>query len=457
MPRRALDPRTVARVVAAFGFDALRGTSGTGTGAAPAHRLAGLRIDGVDDDKRTVARKASEGIPSGAPPASTATPFDFAFAELFDWSRNGGRASFEAALDVMGEMVVPLDPDGIEEAIASLMRLTVDVEFEDPAALRLTGVAVQALALDYVSQCEFRRLTRPGTTDRDVDESLVWANWLLDKRRQESRQTTSGYEVVLDFALLRLRRRPKPGYSTRRIVRAVQSLWDGSMNRAFLLPEEYPEYGQGAPTVPISPSTGLPEGDGQIEQAMVDLIVGMTEDSLFATNHASLETQLVVAALHRYRTAAGPVALDPLIGETGADGAVMRERFPTDQALASACLRWLAGEWQGFEPFAQQFHSAAMAGVEALLTWVDSVHRDFPALLGAAGFLRGDPAFDEVVAFTATVLSGTPLGRNGVVGPDHLRRARVCVEAAATGGDWRTIVTSQRRRRAAALQQRASG
>ena len=457
MPRRALDPRTVARVVAAFGFEALRGASGTGTGAAPAHRLAGLRIDGVDDDKRTVARKASEGIPAGAPSPSTATPFDFAFAELFDWSRNGGRASFEAALDIMGELVVPLDPEGIKEAIASLMRLTVDVEFEDPGARLLTGVAVQALALDYVHQCEFRRLTRPGGVARDADESLVWANWLLDRRRQESRQTTAGYEAVLEFALLRLRRRPKSGYSTRRIVRAVQSLWDGSMHRAFLLPEEYAEYGRGAPTAPISPTTGLPEGDGQIEQAMVDLIMGMTEDSLFATNQASLETQLVVAGLHRYRTAAGPVPLAPLIDETGADCVVMRERFPTDQALASACLQWLAGEWQGFEPFAHQFRSAAMAGVEALLTWVDSVHRDFPALLGAAGFHRGDPAFDEVVTFTATVLSGISLGQSGAVSPDHRRRARICVEAAATGGDWRTVVASQRRRRAGTVRQGTEG
>jgi hypothetical protein len=447
MARRALEPRTVARVVAAFGFEALRGRSGTGSGAAPAHRLAELRIEGIDDDKRTVARKAAQGIPAGAPPASTATPFDFAFATLFDWSRNGGQASFEAALDIMGESVVPLDPEGIREAIASLMRLTVEVEFEDPEARFLTGAAVESLALDYVAQCEFRRHASPGGGEREVDESLAWASWLLERRRQESRQTTAGYEAVLNFALLRLRRRPKPGYTTGRIVRAVQSLWAGSVHRAFLLPEEYAEYRRGVPPAQISPTTGLPEGDGQIEQAMVDLVMGMTEDSLFSTNQTSLDTQLVVAGLRRYRTARTTVPLGPVVAETGADGALMRKRFPTDREFASACLQWLAGEWQGFEPFALQFRASAMAGVEALLTWVDSVHRDFPVLLGAAGFVRGDPAFDEVVTFTAQVLSDATLGRSGAVRPDDSRRARRCVEAAANGDDWRAIAGTPRRRR----------
>ena len=447
MARRALEPQTVARVVAAFGFGALRGRSGTGTGAAPAHRLAELRIDGIDDDKRTVARKAAQGIPAGAPPASTATPFDFAFAALFDWSRNGGQASFEAALDIMGATVVPLDPEGIKEAFASVMRLTVEVEFEDPEARFLTTTAVQALALDYVSQREFRRETRPGVGGREEDETSAWANWLLEQRRRESRQTTAGYEAVLNFGLLRLRRRPKSGYTTGRIVRAVQSLWDGSMHRAFLLPEEYPEYGRGTPPVAVSPATGLPEGSGQIEQAMVDLVMGMTEDSLFSTNRTSLESQLVVAGLHRYRTARTTVPLGPLVAEAGTDGALMRERFPTDQQFASACLQWLAGEWQGFEGFAVQFRASAMAGVEALLLWVDSVHRDFPALLRAAGFVRGDPAFNEIAAFTAMVLSGTSLGLHGVVSPDDRRRARQCVEAAAEGDDWRAIAGMPRRRR----------
>ena len=80
MGRTELDPRAVARVIAAYGFEALRGRRGTGSGAAPSHRLAELPLEGLDTDKRTVARKAARGLPPGAPPASTATPFDFAMA-----------------------------------------------------------------------------------------------------------------------------------------------------------------------------------------------------------------------------------------------------------------------------------------------------------------------------------------------------------------------------------------
>lgn len=438
MPRRALEPRTVARVVAAFGFDALRGRSGTGAGAVPAHRLAELHLDGVDDDKRTVARKAAKGIPADAPAASTATPFDFAFAALFDWSSNGGQASFEAALDVMGEVVVPFGPDGVVDAIASLMRLTVQAEFDDPEARFLTGFAVEALALDYIREHGFRQLTLSDAAE-EPDESLAWATWLIERRRQETRQTTNGYEAVLAFALMGSRRRPKSGYTVGRIVRAAQSLWIGGMHRAFLLPEQYPEYGRGAPAAPLSPATGLPEGTGQIEQAMVDLVLGMTEDSLFSVNQANLETQVVVAGLRRYQSASGPVDLDALIEETGAASDVLRQRFPTDRAFGAACVQWLAGEWEGFEPFARKFRSSAMAGVEALLEWVCSVHRDFPVLLDSAGFVRGDPAFEEVVAFVAMVRSPTAIGISNVVNPDDMRLARRCVEAAAGGADWRAV------------------
>lgn len=438
MPRRDLQPRTVARVVAAFGFDALRGRAGTGAGAAPAHRLAELRLDGVDDDKRTVAKKAVRGIPPGAPNPSTATPFDFAFAALFDWARNGGRDSFEAALQLMADVVVPLEPADIGPAIASMLRLTVQVEFEDPEARFLTGYAVQSLALDYRREREFRRLVDPGDADAGTDESLAWADWLVDRRRQELRETTLGYDAVLTFALLLMRRRPRPGYTVGRIVRAVQSLWIGGMHRAFLLPDEYPEYGRGAPTT-VSAKTGLPAGDGQIESAMLDLIMGMTEDSLFAANQDSLETRLVVAGLRRYRTADAPVPLDATIAETGMDPTSARERFATDSDLASACFRWLAGEWAGFEPFSRLFRASAMAGVEALLEWVASVRHEFPLLMETAGFRRGDPAFDEVVVFVASVLSPGGFGASSAVGPDVARKARRCVEAAAAGSDWRSV------------------
>jgi hypothetical protein len=437
MARRALDPRTVARVVAAFGFDALRGRSGTGAGAAPAHRLAELRIDGVDDDKRTVARKAAQGIPAGAPPASTATPFDFALAALFDWSRNGGKSSFEAALDIMGAVVVPLEPEDIAAAFASLMRLTVQAEFEDPEARFLTGFGVQALAIDYIREQGYRQLTRADDLADGADESLAWAKWLIEQRRTEARETTQGYEAVLVFGLLLMRRRPKSGYSVGRIVRAVQSLWIGGLHRAFLLPDEYPEYGRGVPPAAISPSTGLPEGSGQIEQGMLDLVIGMSEDSLFAVHQDSLEGRLIAAGLQRYRTATGIVTLDALNAETGADATFARERFPTDRAFASGCFQWLAGEWEGFLPFARLFRASAMAGVEALLGWVVSVRREFPALLDAAGFERGDPAFDEVVTFIATVRSRSSFGSGGVVAPEDVRRARRSVEAAVRGGDWR--------------------
>ena len=447
MPRRALEPRTVARVVAAFGFDALRGRSGTGTGAAPAHRLAELHLDGVDDDKRTVARKAARGIPIGAPPASTATPFDFAFAALFDWSRNGGQDSFEAALDLMAEVVIPLDPAEIIQAFASLMRVTVQTEFEDPEARFLTGFAVEALALDYIREQGFREATGGPPAAGPPDESLAWATWLIEQRRQESRQTTQGYEAVFTFGMLLMRRRPRPGYSVGRIVRAVQSLWIGGMHRAFLLPEEYPEYGTDAPLPPVSPATGLPEGSGPIELAMIDLVMGMTEESLFSFKHDSLESRLVVAGLHHYRTSASVVRRETLVAEIGVDETFVRECFPSDGAFASACFQWLAGEWAGFGPFSQLFRTSGIAGVEALLEWVASVHQEFPALLGAASFTRGDPAFDEIVVFVSSVFCLEPIGASGVAGPDEVRRARRSLEAAATGGDWRAAAGLPPRRR----------
>ncbi len=452
MPRRALAPRTVARVVGAFGFDALRGRSGTGAGAAPAHRLAELHLDGVDDDKRTVARKAAQGIPAGAPPASTATPFDFAFAAMFDWSRNGGQQSFEAALDIMGEMMVPLDTAGMVEAMASLLHLTVQVEFEDPEARFLTGFAVQALAIDYIREQGFRQLTSTDDGAAGSDESLAWANWLMDQRRKESRETTQGYEAVLTFGLLLMRRRPKPGYSVGRIVRAVQALWIGGLHRAFLMADEYPEYGRGAPPAPISPVTGLPEGNGQIEQSMLDLVLGMTEESLFSVNQSSIEDRLIVAGLHHYRTADVVVPLDALIAESGADERFARERFASDRVFASACFQRLAGGWEGFAPFARLFRASAMAGVDALLEWVASVRHEFPVLLDAAGFERGDPAFDELVTFVAMVLSRRSLGMSGVVSPDDVRRARRCVEAASAGADWRSFAGLQPRRQVGARQ-----
>jgi len=446
MARRPLDPHTVARVVAAYGFDAVRGRSGSGTGAAAAHRLAELRIDGVDDDKRTVARKAVQVVPPGAPSASTATPFDIGLGALFDWSRNGGKESFAAALDLMGDVVVPLAPEEIIGATASLLRMTVQAEFDEPDGRFLTGFGVQALALDYLREQDFRKATRPVDSS-DADESLAWAKWLMDQRRNESRQTTEGYEAVLALALLLLRRRPKPGYTVGRIVAAAQSLWIGGMHRAYLLPEEYPEYGPGAPPDRLSPVTGLPEGDGPIELAMVDLIMGMTEESLFAVNQASLESRFVVAGLQRYRSSAGAVDVGGLIEETGADRMLARDRFPNDRALASACLQWLAGEWSGFGAFARQFRDAAVAGVEALLEWLGTVHRDFPALLESAGFVPGDAAFDEVVAFIAVVLSRTSFGASGTVGPDDVRRARRSVEAAAAGEAWRGAAGLPPRRR----------
>jgi hypothetical protein len=438
--RRELDPHSVARVIGAYGFDAVRGRSGSGSGAAPAHRLAELRLDGVDDDKRTVSRKAARGVPSGSPPPSTATPFDFAMAALFDWSRNGGRAGFEAALDLMASLIVPLEPEELPAAIASLLRLSIQDQFDSTEPQFLTGFAVQALALEYIRASGFRTMTHPAAPAGGPDESLAWAGWLMDQRRQEARLTAEVYETVLSLCLLLLRRRPKPGYSIARIVRAAQSLWIGGVHRAFLDPVEYPEYGPGAPRPPVSPSTGLPEGDGQIELAMVDLIMGMTEESLFSVNQANPGSRLIAEGLRRYRTSGSCVEVESLTDGAGVDVVLIRELFPTDQEFASGCLRWLAGEWEGFDSFAREFRATAAAGAGALLEWVGGVHRDFPALLASAGFAAGDPAFDEVVEFVSIVLSRDPRGASGVVSPDDVKRARRCVEVASRGGDWRSVV-----------------
>ena len=443
-----LDPRAVSRVIAAYGFEALRGRKGTGSGAAPAHRLAELHLDGFDSDKRTVARKAARGMPPGAPPASTATPFDFAMAAQFDWSRNGGQASFQAALEIIGEVFPPLGPEDLLAAIASLLRLTVQVELDDPDARFLTASGVQAVALDYIRSQGIRQAAGPTSGRAASEESLAWATWLVEQRRQESRQTSGGYEAVLTFGLLLLllRRRPKPGYSITGIVRSAQSLWVGGMHRAFLEPELYPEYHRKRPPAEVSAATGLPPGDGQIERAMIDLIIGMTEESLFAVNRSDLESRVIVDALDNYRTAGSAVRLDAVTEATGADMAVVRERFPTDEDLASACLRWLAGEWTGFDVFARQFRNAASGGVVILLDWVSGVRREYPALLDAAGFAAGDPAFDEVVAFVSVVLGQTTAGRSAVPSPADVKRARACEGEAARGGDWRVLARLPGRR-----------
>ena len=205
MARRELDPRVVARVVAAYGFDAVRGRSATGSGAAPAHRLADLQLDGMPADKRTVARKATAGFPSDAPPVSTATPFDYAVAALFNWSRNGGQASFEAALELMAERIVPLDPKqfvdlaDLAEGMASLLRLTVQAELDDPDGRYLTGYTLQTMALDYLRESDFRRVAESDGAPVSSDESFAWATWLIEQRRTEVRQTTESYQAVLNF------------------------------------------------------------------------------------------------------------------------------------------------------------------------------------------------------------------------------------------------------------------
>ena len=443
MDRTELDPRAVARVIAAYGFEAVRGRSATGSGAAPAHRIADLRLDGVPADKRTVAKKATAGFPADAPAHSTATPFDYAMAAQYDWSRNGGQASFEAALSLMAERFVPLDPEHfvdpaqLSHAIAAILRVTVQSEFDDPDTRLLTVYAIEAMALDYIRSQEFRKSAEPGDVPPASNEALAWARWLVEQRRTETRQTTQSYEAVLSFCLLMFRRRPKPGYSVPQIVRATQSLWTGGMLRAFLHPEDYPEYGPRRPLPRTDPLSGLPEGNGQIEGAMVDLIIGMTEASLFSFNEATVESRVVIEALHHYRSADAVVSLRAVTAADGVDDEVIREQFPTDHDLASACLRWLAGTWSGFDAFADQFREAAIAGVEALLEWVAGVRRDFPVLLDSAGFAEGDPAFDEVAAFVANVLSRKAHGTSGVPSPDEVKWARRCVEDAANGGDWR--------------------
>jgi hypothetical protein len=439
MGRTELNPRAVARVIAAYGFEAIRGRPASGSGAAPSHRLAELHLEGVDSDKRTVARKAAKGLPSGSPPVSSATPFDFAVATLFDWSRNGGQASFEAALNLMGELVVPLEPEELYGAMASLLRLTVQVEFDDPDARFLTGFSVQTAALDFIRERDFRRTVEPEAGEERSEESLAWARWLIERRRHEVRQTAEGYEAVLTFGLLLFRRRPKPGYSIAQIVRAAQSLWTGAMHRVFLEPDLYPEYGTGIPSTGISPTTGLPVGDGQIERAMVDLFVGMTEESLFSVNLSTLESHVVTEGLRLYRTADSIVPLESVTEPAEVSFALVREQFPSDRDLASACLRWLGGEWTGFDTFAHQFREAARAAAVVLLEWVSRVRRDFPILLQSAGFSKGDPAFDEVVVFVSLVLSQRAVGGSAVANPADVKWARRCVEEAANGGDWRKV------------------
>jgi len=433
MARNELDPRAVERVIAAYGFEALRGSRGSGSGAAPAHRLAELHLEGFDSDKRTVARKAAQGMPAGAPPASTATPFDFAMAAQFDWARNGGQASFEVGLELIAEVFPSLGPEDYVDMTASLMRLTVQVEFDEPVSPFLTAIAVESVALDYVRSQDLRRTAGPESGRAASEEALAWATWLLDQRRREARQTTEGYEAALGLLLLVIRRRPKPGYTLAQIVRAAQAQWIGGMHQAHLDPAAFPEYHRPGPA-PAAGWGGLPPGDGQIERAMVDLIMGMTEEGLFAVRVTDLESRLVADALERYRTSPAMVRLE----DVATDLALARERFPTDDSLAAACLGRLAGEWSGFETLANQFRTAAATGAAILLDWVADVRATYPALLGAAGFGTGDRAFDEVVSFVAVVFGRTTEHGGVTPAPADVKWARACVQDAADGRDWRT-------------------
>ncbi len=434
MTKTELDPYLIARVIASRAFGSIRGRRSSGTGAAPAHYLAELSVPGMPSDKRTVSRQVMGGRFPGSPPPSTATSFDYAMAALFDWELNGGKNGFAAGIEAIASILGDFSNEELLKAIASLMRTTVQSEVDQPDRRFLTGFAVQALAIEYVNETEFRRSSTFVASEEE--ETLVWARWLLHRRRLEIEQTTDGFAALLSFGLLLLGRRPRAGYSLIEIVRAVQALWTGSLFHYQLDPTLFPEYATSEDRT-ANETTGLPVGNGVIERAMVDLLLAMTEESVFAARTADqTESRVVEEALGAYQTAKHPVEVVEASRQAGASPTALSGRFPSQRDLAQACLASLAGEWDGLYRFADQFRTAAPAGAEALLVWVRTVRTDYPVLLEAAGFVPGDRTFDELVMLIATLLSCQRHGQSGVPSPDTKSRARRCLLAARDGGDW---------------------
>jgi len=434
MTKADLDPYLVARVIASRAFAAVRGQRSSGTGAAPAHKLAELRLEGMAGDKRTVARKATRGRFPGSPASSTATPFDYAMAALFDWDINGGKEGFALGVDLVASILGDYSTEEILVAVASLFRTTVQSEIDDPQRRFLTGFAVQAMAIEFVNETEFRRDS--GEQDRDESEALAWAGWLLERRRMEAERTTESFVALLSFGLLLLGRRPRPGYTLVDVVLGTQALWTGSLLQYHLNPTAFPDYRIDR-SQEADPATGLPQGDGPIERMMVDLMLGMTEGSVFAARIGdATDSDLIAGALSCYRTSRQPVSISEAAQAAGIDSEALRDEFTTPTDLAQACFGYLAGEWDGFYRFAEEFRTAAPSGAEALLVWIQNLSTEYPVLLQVAGFRPGDRAFDELTSLIATMHSRQRHGQSASPSPSASDRARSCLLAAAERRSW---------------------
>jgi hypothetical protein len=427
------DLDTIAQVIGSRLFTSIRGAKRGGS--APTTLVARL----LKRDRETIveasrrADKISGPLPSNC---GSATPFDRAMAKSYNWSANGGKAGFEAGMQIM-DAFVHLETRDVAVAVRAMLRQTV-VDALSDENLFLTQLTVQAAAMEHLKH----RVGGPYPLDADgVEErerTSSWAEWLLSLRREEWKATTNNYVWLLGIALRLLARRPKPGATLHDIVVSMQSLWAGAIFRCYLDPEAISSY--------VDPA-GPPE-EGPIERAMWDLVMGMTEDGVFTptidwdgTERVLVEIALEI--LHQEEGMPGRTAsVDEVVKEAVRRGVtvdltIARALFADDAALAARCFDYLMGSWESEvkdSDFARSFALAAFPAAEALLIWLSEVRGRYPCLLDAFGFDQSNAAYDELTDFLAIVLSTDP--PDATLGPSWRRRARKYIDLAATGGAW---------------------
>jgi hypothetical protein len=444
---KKLDHQAIALAIGTIGFEALRGPA-VGGGAAPTKLLSSSPDPRLPKSRNTITSRARKGLPKDAPARESATPFDYAMTQLFDWETNGGRDAFIGALGVFRSFA-ELDVMHVEEAMRLILRLSIDAA-HDPKNHFLVGYGVQAFIIQYLQMATSDEVVPRATTPSAAKhrrQTKAWASWLRDRRLKEMQTTTEAFEVLLSIGLLMLRRRPKVGYSVSDIVRSAQALWAGSVFRSLIEPEAYPEYHQGPLDGPDGPVHGFPIAGGAIERAMVDVILAMSEPGIFTRPATRAQAAVIEAALKLYRRPdpKRTVAVPTAARDAGIPSATGLDYFRGAEELARACLQHLGANWVGFIEFARAFRHAALPAAETVLLWVEDIHREYPHLLARAGFVPNDPAFEEIAHFVATAVSPRHLGVSVQDRRAELRRARELLERVTIGGDANSLLKSARR------------
>jgi hypothetical protein len=428
------DLDAVAHVIGFRLFTSMRGEKRGGS--APTTLIAKL----LKRDRETVvgasqrADKISGALPSNCGPAM---PFDRAMAKTYNWNANGGKAGFEAGMQIM-DAFVHVDSHDVAVAVRAMLRQTVIDALSDEN-LFLTQLAVQAAAMEHLKHRTSDRYPASIESREDRERTSDWAEWLLELRRAELDATTNSYVWLFSVALRRLARRPKPNTTLHEIVISMQSLWAGAVFRCYLDTEMKASY--------LEPASFLQ--DGPIERAMWDLAWGMTEDGVFTPAldwGNSTERALTEIALEIFRNNEGKpgkeASVDQVVKEAVSRGvtvdvAMARALFPDDESLAARCFDYLMGSWESemkASDFARTFAFAAFPAAEALLIWLSEIRERYPFLFDAFSFDRSNAAYNELADFLAVVLSTDPL--EAPLRPNWRRRARKYVDMATSGEAW---------------------